>query len=297
MTFAELSRYLESELRAIGIVDSEARAESELIIASLSQMSRAQRIKDSELLAGSELLHKCQEIIARRQKREPLQYCLAEAHFYGLRFLLRRNVLIPRADTETLVTAALNYFQPLAKNRAAADPLFVAEIGCGSGIISIAMLKQIEKMNISACDISAEAVEQTRENAQLHELCSRLQLACQDWRIWIKSFEHNLDGLLANPPYIPRALSQSLAPEVAGWEPELALFGEGEDGLNFYRELGELASAAFAPDARVFLEIGQGQANLVADIFCARDWRLSGLEKDLNGIDRVLCLIPPNSPF
>lgn len=335
MTFAELSRYLQSKLLALGIVESEAQAESELIVASLSKMSLAERMKDSQKNVSPELKEKCEEILARRTRREPIQYCLGETYFYGLRFLLRKGVLIPRADTETLVDVAAKYFSELlsrdsaggsvalgtARESAAGSatgpafkpdpaPLLVGEIGCGSGIISIALLKKIPLLNISACDIAPEAIEVSRVNAELNELSTgsagvpsasgpppRLQLSCQDWREWIRSFDHSLDALVANPPYIPRSDSAALAPELTQWEPEIALFGGGADGLDFYREFAELAPHAFRTPARVFLEIGIEQANLVADIFCAGNWRVAGLDMDLNNIARVISLIPPNSPF
>ncbi len=316
MKISELAKFIESQLREIGIADSEAAAEAELIILAVTQRSRADRFREPSLLIDDAQLDEMRRILVRRSVREPLQYILGETYFYGLRFLLEPGVLIPRADTEILVDAAISYFKGFndcstercgvsgfaeeAKAFAPADNvprLRLAEIGVGSGIISVCVLNQIPRAEIEACDLSAQAIAIAGKNAILYNVHSRLRLVCSDWKNWWTSIQKPIDGLLSNPPYIPRAHAGTLAPEVKEHEPELALFGRDDDGLGFYRDIADLPASDFSNGARVFLEIGVDQANSVADIFCARDWNVLDPLMDLNGIARVLCLIPKNSPF
>lgn len=363
MNISELAKFIESELKRIGIEDSEAAAETELILLAVTKRSRADRFREPQFPIDAEVLASAKQILSRRAVREPLQYILGETYFYGLRFELQPGVLIPRADTEILVDAAISYYKKnlpftACKKKAAIDSsientpsadiikqgdsgssmefdsekirtrkddliismdsassfgaasagsasvenstttcLRLAEIGVGSGIISVCVLKHLPSAKMEACDISERAIAVTRENADLHGVGVRLSLECCDWKKWWTSLEKPLDGLLSNPPYIPKALTETLAPEVREHEPALALFGEDEDGLGFYRDIAELPATDFSVGARIFLEIGAEQANSVADIFYARGWDVLDLLLDLNGIARVMCIRPKTAPF
>ncbi len=284
VTLAELTKFLESELSLLGLEDSECRAECDLILTHLSGWRQAERLRRAEQELDNSLLARAREIIERRKQREPIQYCLGETYFYGLRFLLRPGVLIPRADTETLVEAAVKHF----KGRFGAKSEFhIGEIGIGSGIISIAFLKQLPNATISACDISSDAISVAADNAALHNVSARLKIDCCDWKGWLGS-QSKLEGVLANPPYIPASLRETLAAEVKDWEPAVALFGGGDDGLGFYRDFARLAPAALAEGGTVFLEIGFDQSEAVKDIFMGCGWAHAGTYMDLNGIARVL---------
>jgi release factor glutamine methyltransferase len=278
----ELSRFIERRLQAAGIEESECRAEAEIILTEASGLCLADRLKDPDRILPAESLAKISAVLCRRKEREPLQYCLGETHFYGMRFLVRHGVLIPRADTETLVEAALTHL------RASSPAARLAEIGTGSGIISIAILKELPAALVVACDISAAAVELTQANAELNGVGSRLSVSCADWRDWLKVQSPPLDALVANPPYIARQDRETLAPEIRLWEPEQALFGSDEDGLGFYRELSRMSDLPLESGARLFLEIGAGQAEAVEQIFSESRWRLAETYRDLSGKIRVV---------
>ncbi|MBX9687300.1 MAG: peptide chain release factor N(5)-glutamine methyltransferase [Candidatus Obscuribacterales bacterium] len=290
----ELSQFLLAELKAIGIEDSEARAEAELIVRKLSGLSLSQRLAYPEKELDPSVLQAAVNILERRKNREPIQYCLGETYFYGLRFLLKPGVLIPRADTELLVETVLSFCQSRRNSR---EKIEIGEIGSGSGIISVSLLKGLDSAKLFACDISASAIEQTRINAEYHAVLSRLDLKLEDWLSWIDSKQRQFDVLVSNPPYIPLSQRGALAPELSLWEPEQALFGGDQDGLAFYRSFAKHASCALKPGARAFLEIGYSQSEAVQSIFRMDSWRIAAVHADLNGIDRVLSLIPPNSPF
>lgn len=290
LTVRALSNLIEAELKALGIQESECLAETRLILEHVSRLSLVERLKDPERLLDDEVVHLARAILARRKKREPLQYCLGETHFYGLAFQVRPGVLIPRADSETLVESALHYLRRLKR------AVRIGEIGMGSGIISISLLKHLQEAFACGCDISADAVELSRANAEKHGVSDRLQLCCADWHDWLDLQICLFDCIVANPPYIPFSQKESLSPEVRLYEPAQALFA-GEDGLEFYREFAGLDKYPLSPDAVVFLEIGLGQERAIERIFCQTGWQMLGTHRDLNGTVRVLSLVPPGRLF
>lgn len=289
-----LKKLIESELSALGIEESECRAESEAIVWHFTGLSSSERQRQPELMLDEELVAQAKNVLLRRKKHEPLQYCLGESYFYGMRFKIRQGVLIPRSDTETLVEAALRHFSSGAdgKNK----KLRLAEIGVGSGIISISLLSHLSRAQVFGCDISADAIELSRENADLNGVGERLELFLSDWRDCLTGQNEKFDGILANPPYIAARDKATLAPELS-WEPEAALFGGDEDGLGFYRDFARYAGAALKSDGRAFLEIGAAQSESISNIFLECKWTVAAVHLDLNRIARVLSVIPPNSPF
>ncbi len=291
LTVADLQRIAQAEMSTLPIEESERQAELELIVLHLSGLSLSERFREPERVLDDRVLDSLQQIIERRKQREPIQYCLGEAYFFGRKFAVRQGVLVPRADTEILLEAANKY---AAKNLT--DNSLIGEIGIGTGIISISVLSEHPHLIASACDISAEAINVAEENALRHGVVDRLRLFSCDWMEWLEQEGKSLNLLLSNPPYIPFMQKQELAPEVRDWEPELALFG-GEDGLAFYRRLAAVASRMLSGETPIFLEIGLGQADLVRDIFAKYDWCLTAVHKDLGGIDRVLCFAQKNCLF
>jgi release factor glutamine methyltransferase len=285
LTILALSKFVESELSSFGIEESECRAEAQLILTHCSGLSLEERLKEPGRPVLDSVLTCVNNLLSRRKEREPLQYCLGETYFFALRFLIRPGVLIPRPDTETIVQATLSYFA------GEKGPLVLGEIGTGSGIISVVLLKQLACAKMVACDISPAAVELARANAELHGILPRLTIACRDWHDWLAEQDTPFDAIVANPPYIARSAKLDLAPEVGLWEPEQALFGPGEDGLGFYRDLAGAESIPLKDRAPLILEIGCGQASLVQDIFCSRGWQSAATAKDLNGTVRVLSFL------
>lgn len=300
LTVAELQKKAHAELSIIPMEASERHAETELILFHLTGLSLSQRMREPGRELDAEVLGRLSEITARRKNREPIQYCLGQAYFYGHEFMVRPGVLIPRADTETLVEVSNKFIEQMRVqsparplNDSPADlrsRLRIGEIGIGSGIISISLLLLQPEIAASACDVSAEAVSVAEENAHRHGVQDRLQVCKSDWKDWLKEKGKTLDLLLSNPPYVSLKQKQELAPEVRDWEPELALFG-GEDGLDFYRELAANADQSLSGRAPIFLEIGFGQEEFIRDIFAKYDWHQSAVHKDLSGISRVLCFV------
>jgi release factor glutamine methyltransferase len=217
-----------------------------------------------------------ESILYRRLAREPLAYILGWREFYGRRFTVKPEVLIPRQETETLIEAALEMD---------ADGVRVLDLGTGSGCIGLTLALERPKWSVVCSDVSPTALEVARDNAEL--LKCRVEFVqadgCQDFP------NGSFDLIVSNPPYVSR--TEELATEIKDHEPELALYATGE-GLDFYRRLSREARLPLRVDGTLVLELGAGQAASVRHIFEERDWKFVKIWKDLLGIDRVIAFRP-----
>ena len=217
----------------------------------------------------------------RRARREPLQYITGRAEFMGLSFLCRPPVLIPRFDSETLVSWAAESARPGMR---------VLDLCTGSGCLLLSLLHEAPGMTGYGSDISEEAVLLARENA------ANLGIAAAFFRADLFTpadaegyaiMEHGFDILTCNPPYIAAEEIPLMDPEVLGYEDHGALFG-GPDGLAFYRRVIPEAGAHLAAGGELFLEIGSGQAPQVMRMMEEHGFRNVSCRKDLAGRDRVI---------
>lgn len=277
-TIAELKRLLLAELVAAGIEQSESAAEVELIVRHATGMTLAEQIVNGDRRLDRECLRVVRSIVARRLRREPIQYCLGRAWFMGYEFAVRPGVFIPRSDSETLAQAALLRLNEM-------DEPFFVEIGCGSGALAISLLRLKPQARALAVDSSAEAVCQTRENALRLGVAERLQIVHADWAF---ALPPACDAIIANPPYIPRSAAPTLPAEVVEYEPHEALFGGGDDGLDFYRAIAARAGPVVNPAGFVAFEFGDGQQDAVLEIFARQGFASRQLVCDLNGLPRVI---------
>lgn len=205
-------------------------------------------------------------LIARRLAAEPLAYLVGYREFYGRRFLVNREVLVPRQDTEILVEAALEWLAP--------EPRRVLDLGAGSGCIGITLALERPSWRVTLADISPGAVNLCRENAA--ELGARVDVVQGDGIP-----EGRWDVLVSNPPYVETGAG--LPKEIAEYEPAEALFA-GPDGLDFYRRLATECTGI----RQVLLEVGRGQDGAVVQLFEAAGYGHYRTWEDLAGIPRVL---------
>lgn len=266
------------ELRGLGIEAREAEREADLIISDITGLSLAQQILQEERPLTSEEADHLKVITDRRKQRMPLQYCLGYTHFMRTKLTVAPGVFIPRPDTEAVVVLAAQLLQSKTSP-------FIAEIGTGSGAISIALLQELPKAKIAGIDLSPESVELTRLNAMQNGVIDRLTPVLGNWQ---EVLPMALDAIVSNPPYIPRHKKDSLAPEVANFEPELALFGDDPDGLGFYRSFAKIAPQHLKNDGLVVLEFGDEQETQVSLIFSEHNWRDVQIHKDMTGLPRVI---------
>lgn len=227
------------------------------------------------------------ELIDRRAAGEPLQYIVGSQEFMGLTFDVNESVLIPRQDTETLVELALE------KAKEKKRSLSVLDMCCGSGAIAVSMAHFLPKAKVTACDISTDALETAKKNAEKNGLGGRIDFRESDLfyvkkRKKIIQMKETFDMILSNPPYIPTDVIATLQTEIKDHEPMTALDG-GDDGLAFYRRISAEAPQNLKTGGFLILEIGSDQAEAVSALLDeAGVYDEVEVHKDLAGLDRVI---------
>lgn len=283
LSLKQAKQKLFSELKNLGIEAGEAQRETELIVFEVTELSLAQQVLEENRPLTAPEESKLADILDKRKQRMPLQYCLGYTHFMKIKLTMLPGIFIPRSDTETVVTTA-------SKLLSGINCPSIAEIGIGSGAISIALLMELPEAQITAIDLSPEAIELSKLNAIQNGVIEGLTLITGDWQ---QHLPMKLDAIVSNPPYIPRSQRDSLAPEVANFEPELALFGDDPDGLSFYRAFVKTAPLHLKENGLVVLEFGDGQDDALLHIFTHTLWRDVIIHNDLNGRPRVISAVRP----
>jgi release factor glutamine methyltransferase len=261
-------------LAAAGIDD--ARREARMLL------HAALGVPDRTLLAPDAQVdgEKFDALLARRAAREPMAFILGRQGFWTLDLEVSPATLIPRADTETLVHAALAAFPERARVRR------VLDLGTGTGALLLAALTEFSDAWGVGVDVSPAAAALAARNARANGLAGRAYFLCGDWAA---ALDKKFDLVLANPPYIESRDIAALMPEVAAHEPRMALDG-GPDGLAAYRTIIADLPRLLAPGGAAILELGQGQAGLVAAIARSGGFAAPATLADLGGIARALVL-------
>ncbi len=220
---------------------------------------------------------------ARRVRREPMAYILGEREFWGLPFKVSPAVLVPRPDSETLIEAAL------ALMPVRTEPWRILDLGVGSGCLLLTLLREFPNARGVGVDASADALEVAQANADALGVGPRTTLVGGDWRrpAWAEQLGGPFDLVISNPPYIEAAAIEGLMPDVARFEPRLALDG-GPDGLVAYRAIAAAAAGLAAPGGRVLVAAGDGQAVEISTLFASAGFAVDASWRDLGGIDRVV---------
>jgi release factor glutamine methyltransferase len=220
-----------------------------------------------------------ESLLERRASREPLQYISGVQEFYGLKFEVTPDVLIPRPETEMVVEHAIELLTPRTSKR-------FCEIGVGSGCISISILRNLPHATAVGLDISPAAIEIAQRNAEKLRVRDRLQLLESD--IFEKSPDERFDMIVSNPPYVPSIDIEGLQPEVRDFEPHLAL-SDGRDGLSIISRIIDQSPRFLLSGGFLLMEIGFNQSPLVVEMFESEKWNQPELFPDLQGIPRLVC--------
>lgn len=252
-----------------------ARLDAELIVGHVLGLDRVKVYLNFDRPLTDAELEALRPLVRRRAAREPLAWVLGVKEFYGRDFEVRPGVLVPRPDTETLVDAFLE------AEPAGDEPVYVVDVGSGSGCIGLTLALERPNVRLFAVDLSEEALAVTRANVEKHGLKDRVAVLRGDGLAPVPT-ARPVDWVVSNPPYIPTAELAGLAPEVAKVEPRLALDG-GADGLDVYRRL--VPAAAARARKGVIVEVGAGQAPAVGALMGALS---VAARKDLAGVERVV---------
>jgi release factor glutamine methyltransferase len=218
------------------------------------------------------------EFFARRAAREPFQYITGRQEFYGLDFIVTKDVLIPRPETELIVE---NAFEILRDKE---NPTF-CEIGVGSGCISVSILHEIKTATAIGLDVSKKAIEIAKLNAENNGVINRLSLKISD--VFAVLQNEKFDLIVSNPPYIPREDIETLQPEVRNFEP-LSALTDGGDGFSIIEKIIRESPKFLKSGGFLLLEIGFNQSDKVREMFRAETWRSLEILPDLQGIPRTV---------
>jgi release factor glutamine methyltransferase len=266
-----------TQLLLTGPHPNRARRDAELLLRHLLQHERA-----ALLARWNERLHEDEaaEYVAfleRRHKGEPIQYITGEASFYGLTFHVTPAVLIPRPETEHLVEKVIALCRGVERPR-------IVDVGAGSGAIAVALAHELPQAQVTATDISVEALAIAKENAKRNNVTERVRFLQGDLLAPIAA--ERFDVVASNPPYVSSGDRASLDVEVRDYEPETALFA-GPDGLAVYRRLIPQAAGVLVPGGHIVLEIGYDQRDAISHLLTATGFEDVEVVPDLQGIARV----------
>jgi len=269
LDYFELKRNLEISFKKAGIDET---ADIDWIICEVTGKQRS--MLPFHGLFSTEEMNKIMKAVELRLKHIPLAYIFGKTNFYGYDFMVNESVLIPRLDTEILIEKIKEDI--LSKNK----KVSVLDIGTGSGAIAIVLKKETDA-SVSAVDVSCEALEVAKKNAE--NLGAEIDFALSNL---FENVNQKFDFVVSNPPYIESNVCLTLEPEVALNEPILALDG-GKDGLDFYREIVEQAPNYLNVGGKLYFEIGYNQAEAVSNLM-KDNFKNIKVYKDYGGNDRVV---------
>ena len=265
--------YSESEIHVLGM----------LILEKLTGFSRIWLLIHKELKLNDEQNIIASQYLERLKNHEPIQYILGETEFYGLKFKVNPSVLIPRPETEELVEWVKPPHPPKGGFLSGTPTLL--DVGTGSGCIAVALKKKFPSANVSAMDISPEALALAKENAALNEVNIEF---IQDDILHPAATDRKWDVIVSNPPYIPASEQRYLHKNVTDFEPHLALFVQDNDPLIFYRKIAEFALSHLTAGGRLYVEIHQSLGRQCCQLLESMGFQLVELRKDLSGNDRMI---------
>jgi len=280
MTLNEARTVLIKELKNV-YENDELRNIIELVIENITNMSRAELVKNKIPYLTCTQLEDIDAITERLKRNEPVQYVLGEAWFAGMKFKVNKNVLIPRPETEELVDWIEESQNSGVKSQN------IIDIGTGSGCIPITIKKKLPEVNVSAIDVCSEALFTATENAiELNAEVDFLLLDFLDEEKWKELGQY--DTIVSNPPYVKQSEINNMHERVKEFEPHLALFVPDEDALLFYKKLSEFAVKHLKPGGSLFVEINEELGEQVVNLFRAAGFANIELRKDMQGKDRMI---------
>lgn len=286
MNWQEVIAKTEAYLSAKKVPD--ARVAGELLAARLLRVGRGGLASLLSAEVSERHLEAMRRGMSRLVQGEPVQYVLGEWDFRRLTLKCDRRALIPRPETEELVSRVL---AELEQRRGGAAP-FVVDVGTGTGAIILSLAQEFRgEAALLGTDVSEDAIALARENAERCGLSGKVKFAVADG---LDDFDEPqcVDIIVSNPPYVTTAECDALDPRVRDWEPRLALDG-GAEGLDFYdRYLGDAVNL-LKPGGAVYFEIGEGQGERVGGLMADYGFERIKVEKDFSGHDRYASALLP----
>jgi len=257
--------------------ESEIKGFTKIILTEVLHLDMLDIYMGKDIKLSANQVEEVEQILFRLKKYEPIQYILEQARFCEMNFYVNSSVLIPRPETEELVSLIVSENPDSAAR--------ILDIGTGSGCISVSLSKLLPGAKVSAWDVSEEALQVAKENND------RLNASVAFDKVNIleyKPSEDMFDIIVSNPPYVTIAEKEDMDHNVLDWEPHLALFVSDEDPLLFYRKIAEAGRVMLSQTGKIYFEINQALGNEVHDLLTALEYQKVEIIKDLSGRDRIV---------
>lgn len=250
---------------------------SRLVCCELLGQSSADYYLGKDIILSAKEEKELESILTRLHNFEPIQYILGETHFLGRTFRVAPGVLIPRPETEELVEMMVTELSPASR---------VLDIGTGSGCIAISLAKELPGLQVSAWDVSPEALKIATANAEALQASVRFELC--DVLSHVPATTRCYDVIVSNPPYVTQGEKQEMEPNVLNWEPPLALFVPDADPLRFYRRIATLGLDMLVDGGRLYFEINRAFGEATVSMLRQAGYRSVCLRKDISHNDRFV---------
>ena len=265
-------------------VDS-PRLSAELLLSNVLGLKRIELYTQYNKVVVQEQLDRLRDLVKRAGQHEPVAYLVGRTEFYSIEFEVSPDCLIPRPETELLVQRSVEFL------RKRTGPQLVCDLCTGSGVIAVAIAKNVPDARVIATDISQAALAVAARNIEKHKLAERIDLRHGDLFDPLVPQLDQFDLIVCNPPYVSAAEYEALDKNVKDYEPRIALYA-GQDGLDVYRRIGEKVSQFLKPDGILLLEIGYKQGPAVRDLLeQTGTFSQIRIDKDLQTHDRVVTTV------
>ncbi|MDO9154117.1 MAG: peptide chain release factor N(5)-glutamine methyltransferase [Paludibacter sp.] len=260
--------YTENEIRSFYLLMSE----------NITGLSRTELRLNKNTIFSNEQRNKLYTFIEKLKNFEPIQYILGETEFCGLKFNVDTTVLIPRPETEELV-------EWIKRDQMTTANLRILDIGTGSGCIAISIKYLLQNAEVSAFDISEEALETARKNAAQNKqnvIFEQIDILNSN------EFYEKWDIIVSNPPYVPLSEKTEIQPNVLNYEPHVALFVPTDNSLIFYRKIADFALDHLQPEGKLYFEIHRDAGQNCIKMLIESGFKNVELRKDVSGNDRMI---------
>lgn len=265
---------------------SEIRIFGNLILKKITDLSLARILADKDMVLSPEQSEEADQIIERLTNYEPIHYVLGETEFFNLKFKVNPDVLIPRPETEELVEWVSDDLKFVESSSDSAEQnVKILDIGTGCGCIPVALKKHHPKTQISAMDVSAEALVVAKENGALNQTDVGF---FQDDILNPKADERKWNIIVSNPPYIPLDEKVNIDKQVKSYEPHVALFSPTEEPLLFYHSIAKYALQHLEPDGKIYLETHKNLSRDVAMLLGEYGFKDVIIRTDMSGNERMV---------
>lgn len=270
-------RHIRTALR-LYYSEQEAAALCRIICCEMLGQSTVDYYLGKDMLLSPNEEEELERILCRLRKFEPIQYIQGTARFLGRTFHVAPGVLIPRPETEELVEEMLKEISPNSR---------ILDIGTGSGCIAVTLSKELPEAQVTAWDISEDALRIACENNSL--LQASVSFVMCDALTYRTTGNDRFDVIVSNPPYVTEAERQGMERNVTDWEPSSALFVPDADPLLFYRRIGELGRDMLAETGgKLYFEINRAFGEATAMMLCEQGYTNVRIRKDISGNNRYV---------